>query len=75
MKQSFHCVLFLLATASQWALAQTETKKPDTLPKPEVVLTGLDNPTGVAIQPTSGIVYVANSAAGEALSRLNRVRT
>ena len=34
-------------------------------PKTQVVLSGLDNPCGVAIQPRTGSVFVSDSAAGQ----------
>jgi sugar lactone lactonase YvrE len=65
------CVMIaVLALMCQTVVAQDKDKPDvrkiakDTV-KPEVVVTGLDNPTGVAVQPETGIVFVADSAAGQ----------
>ena len=69
MKHSAVLTTAILAIAVQTLSAQ-EQEKPDVrrvvkdIVAPEVVLTGLDNPTGVAVQPETGIVFVADSAAG-----------
>jgi hypothetical protein len=63
--------LTLIATVSicQWCWAQNSAKEAvaEAPLTHEVVLSGLDNPTSVAIQPGTGTVFVANSAAGEVI--------
>ena len=72
MKQIACVLIAVLAFASQTATAQDEDK-PDVrkevkdVVSPEVVLTGLNNPTGVAVQPETGTVFVADSAAGRVI--------
>jgi DNA-binding beta-propeller fold protein YncE len=39
--------------------------------KPEVVIEGLDNPSGVAVQPGTGQVFVSDSAAGRVVRVVN----
>ena len=62
MLRTLPLFIVLLLCFAHSAQAQTEDQKTTT---PEVVVTGLDNPTGVAVQPITGTVFVANSAAGE----------
>ena len=62
MRRTILLTTTLIACFAHSAQAQTEDQKTTT---PEVVVTGLDNPSGVAVQPITGTVFVANSAAGE----------
>jgi len=54
----WRCGLLPLLMCS-WTLAQE--------PAPQVILTGLDNPAGVAVHRKSGQVYVSDSGAGRVL--------
>ena len=77
MKQVAYLMIVAIALVCQAASAQDaaaeKKEKPDVrkivkdVVKPEVVLTGLDNPTGVAVQPETGIVFVSDSAAGRVI--------
>jgi hypothetical protein len=53
--------------------AATETQAAPTGPMMHVVVEGLDNPSGIAIQPETGVVFVADSGAGRVVKVVNGV--
>ena len=55
---SFVAALLTASALSTGALAQTSQ---------ETVLGGLDNPSGIAVQPETGFVFVSDSAAGKVI--------
>ena len=79
MRRPFSLSLTLLLSLAAVAMAQdiappgaaktpTDDKpaaQPATDAKPVVVLSGLDNPRGIAVQPGTGVLFIAESGAGQ----------
>lgn len=62
MKRSFSRGLAAVALATLFVLSARGAE-----PKVTTVLEGLDNPTGIAIQPETGTIFVAESGAGRVI--------
>src|SRR5688572_14432925 len=56
-------LLCALAAICQQGVANSQDEKAAS-PSPETVVSGLNGPSGIAIQPETGVVFVAESGAG-----------